>query len=190
MVRFNGFEKTLDLSVWKELCEKYGKPQQICRGEYFVHNGEVLDKVGWIVSGVFKHTLMVSDGKDKTVGFTFSDTLLANYESVMYSKEIRTDIIALEDSELLVAPAKAMRDKLLGDPILHTQFIQSLFDQLYECFLDFYRYSPEQRYKKLLECYPQISNIVPYGDIASYLNISRRQLQRIRYNMDSQKSER
>ncbi len=45
MVRFNGFENTLNLSVWKELCEKYGKPQQICRGEYFVHNGEVLDKI-------------------------------------------------------------------------------------------------------------------------------------------------
>ncbi len=189
MVRFNDFEKTLDLSVWKELCEKYGKPQQICRGEYFVHSGEVLDKFGWIVSGVFKHTLTASDGIVKTIGFTFSDTLLSNYESVMYSKKMRTDIIALEDSELLVAPADVMRDKLLGDPTLHTQFIQSLFDQLYECFLDFYRYSPEQRYKKLLERCPQIINIVPYGDIASYLNISRRQFQRIRYNMDSKKSE-
>lgn len=180
MVRFNAFEESIDFSFWKEVCEKHGKPQQICRGEYFVHSGEVMKNVGWILSGGFKNSLTASDGSIRTVGFVFADSILANYESVMLDKKMQTDIVALEASEVIVAPAKIMRERLLCDPTRHTQFIQALFEQLYEQFLDFYRYTPEQRFTRLLERCPQITSFVPYSEIASYLNISRRQLQRIR----------
>ena len=52
--------------------------------------------------------------------------------------------------------------------------------QLYDQFLDFCSHTPAQRDFLLLDCYPRITEIPSYGDIASYLNISRRQLQRIR----------
>lgn len=185
MVKFNAFEKSIDFSFWKEICEKYGKPQQVCRGEYFVHSGVVMKNVGWILSGGFKHSLTASDGSNKTVGFVFADSILANYESVMLAKKMQTDIIALEDSEVIVAPAKILRERLLCDPTLHTRFIQALFEQLYEQFLDFYRYTPEQRFTRLLERCPLIVNLVPYSEIASYLNISRRQFQRIRDKLTS-----
>ena len=55
-----------------------------------------------------------------------------------------------------------------------------LFEQLYDQFLEFSNLTPAQRYLRLLDRYPRITDIASYGDIASYLNISRRQLQRIR----------
>ena len=87
MVRFNTFEESIDFSFWKEVCEKHGKPQQICRGEYFVHSGEIMKNVGWILSGGFKNSLTASDGSNRTVGFVFADSILANYESVMARQE-------------------------------------------------------------------------------------------------------
>ncbi len=102
----------------------------------------------------------------------------------MYSKEMQTDLIALEDSEVLVIPARQIGDILRSDPDLNSHLISTLFEQLYEQFLDFYTNSPTQRFVKLLERYPRITEIASYGDIASYLNISRRQLQRIRENLN------
>ncbi len=55
-----------------------------------------------------------------------------------------------------------------------------LFEQLYDQFLEFSNQTPAQLYLRLLDRYPRITEIASYGDIASYLNISRRQLQKIR----------
>ncbi len=142
-----------------------------------------MEYVGWIVSGGFKYSLTSSNGIDKTIGFALVDSILINYESVMYSKEMQTDLIALEDSEVLVIPARQIGDILRSDPDLNSHMILTLFEQLYDQFLNFYTNSPTQRFVKLLERYPRITEIASYGDIASYLNISRRQLQRIRENL-------
>ncbi len=90
-----------------------------------------------------------------------------------------TDLIALEDSEVLVIPTRQIGDISRNYADLNSHLILNLFDQLYDQFIDFYTNSPTQRFVKLLERYPHISEIASFGDIASYLNISRRQLQRI-----------
>ena len=169
-----------DFSFCKEMFEKFGERRLIGRGEYLARSGEVMEYAGWIVSGGFKYSLMSSDGNDKVIGFSLDDSLLTDYESVMHSTKIRTDIIALENSEVIVIPAKIMREKLNLDHELNMNLMMGLFEQLYDQFLDFCSHTPAQRYLRLLDRYPRITEIASYGDIASYLNISRRQLQRIR----------
>ena len=98
----------------------------------------------------------------------------------MYSTKMRTDIIDMEDSEVIVIPAKIMREKLNHDHELNMNLMMGLFEQLYDQFLEFSNLTPAQRYLRLLDRYSRIADIASYGDIASYLNISRRQLQKIR----------
>lgn len=78
MAQFNAFEEAIDFSFWRELCETYGELRRYRRGEYFVRAGEVLRKVGWIVSGGFRHSLIDNSGNAKTVGFVFEGSVLAN----------------------------------------------------------------------------------------------------------------
>ncbi len=144
-----------------------------------------MEFVGWIVSGGFKYSLTASNGIDKTIGFALVDSILINYESLIYSKEMQTDLIALEDSEVLVVPSRQIGDILRSDAELNSHLILTLYEQLYDQFLDFYTNSPTQRFVKLQERYPRITEIASYGDIASYLNISRRQLQRIKESLSS-----
>ncbi|MDE6637615.1 MAG: cyclic nucleotide-binding domain-containing protein [Muribaculaceae bacterium] len=68
----------------------------------------MMEYAGWIVSGGFKYSLMASDGNNRVIGFSLSDSLLINYESVIHSTKMRTDIIALEDSEVIIIPAKIL----------------------------------------------------------------------------------
>lgn len=180
MAQFNAFEEAIDFSFWKELCEKHGKPRHFRRGEYFVRTGEVLKNVGWIVSGGFKHSLTDNSGNAKAVGFVFEGSILANYVSAILHKKMPTDIIALEDSDVLIIPASIIRERLMCDPTLHIRFLDALFEQAYEHTLNDYRSTPEQRYRQLMVRYPRLFEVVSLGEIATYLNISRRQLHRIR----------
>ena len=73
-----------------------------------------------------------------------------------------------------------MREKLNHNHGLNMNLMMGLFEQLYDQFLDFCSRTPAQRDLRLLDRYPRIIEIASYGDIASYLNISRCQIQRIR----------
>ena len=86
---------------------------------------------------------------------------------------MRTGIIALEDSEVIVIPAKILREKLNRDHELNMNLMMGLFEQLYDQFLEFSNQTPAQGYLQLLDSYPRITEIASYGDIALYLNISR-----------------
>ena len=90
-------ENTVDFSFCKEVFEKFCERRLIGRGEYFARSGEVMEYAGWIVSGTFKYSLMASDGNNRVIGFSLDDSLLIDYESVMHSTKMRTDVIALED---------------------------------------------------------------------------------------------
>ena len=46
--------------------------------------------------------------------------------------------------------------------------------------IDMYRFSPVERYTKLVERIPGLLTLVPLKELASYLSVSRRQFQRIR----------
>lgn len=178
--QFNAFEEALDFTFWRELCEKHGTMRHLRRGEYFARTGEVLRNAGWIVSGGFKHSLIDNSGNAKTVGFVFEGSVLANYISSMHGKKIPTDIIALEDSDVLVIPASLIRERLMFDPTLYIKFLDALFEQAYGHVLNTYRFTPEQRYRRLLARYPRLFDLVSLGEIATYLNISLRQLHRFR----------
>ncbi len=169
----------VDFSLCKEVFEKLGERRPFSRGEYFAPSGEEMEHAGWIVSGGFKYTLTSSDGNNRVIGFSLDDSILIDYESVMHSTKTRTDIIALEDSEVIIIPAKILREKLNCDHELNMNLMMGLFEQLYDQFLVFCSQTPAQRYLRLLDRYPRIKEIASYGDIASYLNISRRQIRRI-----------
>lgn len=180
MARFNVFENGIDFSPFENLCCTKGSPRTYCRGEFFAHTGEVIKRVGWIESGSFKHCLIDDTGGQKSVGFVFAGSALANYTSAVLRKPVPTDIIALEDSKVYEIPVNLFNNLLLDNPGLNLSLAQGLFAHAYDMLLDNYRYSAHRKYDLLLERYPRIFNLVPLSEIASYLNISRRQLHRFR----------
>ena len=146
-------------SSCKKVLEKFGELRLFSRGEYFARSGEVMEYAGGIVSGGFKYSLMSSDGNNRVIGFSLDDSLLIDYESVMHSTKMRTDIIALEDSEVIIIPAKILREKLNCDHELNMSLMMGLFEQLYDQFLEFCSHTPAQRYLRLLDRYPQLTEI-------------------------------
>ena len=57
---------------------------------------------------------------------------------------------------------------------------EQLFNQIYLRYINLYRYTPEKRYIQLIERYPDIIQLIPLKEIASYLKITPIHLSRIR----------
>lgn len=57
---------------------------------------------------------------------------------------------------------------------------EQLFLQTYSRYLDLYRLTSEERYLQLLERCPEILQLVPLKEIASYLKITPTHMSRIR----------
>ncbi|MDE6540527.1 MAG: Crp/Fnr family transcriptional regulator [Muribaculaceae bacterium] len=179
MAQFNFFEDRIDFSFWREICMEHGELCTYRRGEYFARAGEVLKQSGWIVSGGFKHSITDSSGMVKAVGFVFADSPLSNYHSVILGKAMPVDIIALENSDVWEVKTHHLRHALDRNPDLQLGLIRAMFEQCYDTLLGTYRSSKEERYQQLLNRCPRIFELVSATDIATYLNISRRQLYRI-----------
>lgn len=117
-----------DLSLCNEVFEKLGEGRLISRGEYFARSIEVMEYAGWIVTEGFKYSLMSSDGNYRVIGFSLYESLLTDYESGMHSTKMLTDILALEDTEVIVIPAKIMREKLNHNQELNINLMMGQFE--------------------------------------------------------------
>lgn len=78
-----------------------------------------------------------------------------------------------------------IRERLMLDPTLYIKVLDALFEQVYGQVLNVYSSTPEQRYRQLLSRYPRLFELVSLGEIATYLNISRRQLHRFLETMSA-----
>jgi CRP-like cAMP-binding protein len=180
MSGFNAFEKSIDFSLVRELCCNEGTLTRYRKGEHFATAGEIIKRVAWIKTGSFRHSLIDHDGTEKSVGFVFSGSMLANYISAVMKRPLPTSITAIEDSEVYEVAVSRFRELLFNDPTFSLTLAQGLFAQAYEIILDRYRNTPRQNYELLLSRCPKLFELVPLNEIASYLNISRRQLHRWR----------
>ena len=95
------------------------------------------------------------------------------------------DHVPADEVDMLLEINKAgfsfINDVPLEEKLKYTMnLIMGLFEQLYEQFLEFNNLTPAQRYLQLHDRYPRITETASYGDIASFLSISLRQLQTIR----------
>ena len=90
--------------------------------------------------------------------------------------------------------SSAARDRSWGSSVILKQLFEEtienqrvariaaeqLFFQTYTRYLDMYRLTPEERYDKLLERYPEVLQFISLKEIASYLNITPVHMSRIR----------
>lgn len=181
MVNFNPYIDKIDVDFWRELCTKEGKLCQYKKGDYFLHRGEMTRKVwGFIKKGYFKYSVTDSDGDTHITGFSFCDTPLGDYSSLIMKTPAVTDIIAATDAEVLVCNRNIVDELFEKDFKLHSVISDGFFHQTYDRFLNLYRQSAKERYIHILENCPDILQNITLKEMASYLQITPTHLSRIR----------
>jgi len=169
-----------------EELERLCKSKLIKKGENFIFAGEVPEKFGFNLKGLFRYFYIDNDGNDYTKWFCTENNFIISYSAMILKRESYFYIEALEDSNILVINYNEWQ-KLLNNNIDLNLLKVALLEKIYiikenrekEFLLD----SAENRYKIILKEFPNLEKRVKQYHIASYLGITPESLSRIRANL-------
>jgi CRP/FNR family transcriptional regulator, anaerobic regulatory protein len=148
------------------------KPGKACKYLWFMTNGAV------------RYFYTNDQGKEMNTWFSLDTQIITDTTSFVNQTPAQESIQLIEDSEMYAIEYTAIQRLLKKHhsfalwyiKLVELHYVSQIEDRLADLqFLD-----AKQRYQKLLSLYPDITNRVSLGNIASYLNITQETLSRIR----------
>ncbi|REC44173.1 Crp/Fnr family transcriptional regulator [Chryseobacterium pennipullorum] len=157
--------------------------RKVHKNDYFIQEGERCREVAFIKSGIFRSFYTSDTGKDTTFCFRFPNSMIAAYSSFISGCLSKESMQAITDAELMVLKKEKV-DQLVQNNINWIRFLKIIAEQEYleleRRFFQLQRDTASQRYKTLIEHYPDYIQNISLQYLASYLGISQRHLSRIR----------
>jgi CRP-like cAMP-binding protein len=160
-----------------------------CWDEYAFARGHVISPVGrvedrfYVVKQGVQRLSFPHDGNDHCVGFAYNGSWSGEYASFVTRSPARFELMAVTDSVLVGithAHLQALYSKLrvmerFGRLILEELLVGRACREMEQLSL-----SAEERYDRLLQRSPQLLQLVPQKDIASYLRMTPETFSRLR----------
>lgn len=183
MIDFNSYIKGLDLSRLTEYCINHGRLTQYAKGDYFIKAGEESRFIGYVKCGYFNYMVHnSSEQKDCITGFAFDGEFVGDYPNCLSGKTSEVAIVAGTSCKVYMLEGGELCKLLDSDDMrnLKQTIFEHLFSQVYTQYLDTYRVTTRERYKRLLLRCPEIVQSINLKDIASYLKVTPTTISNIR----------
>lgn len=166
----------------RKLLMRHSSLLRIPKGSVMMAQGKKVTDLYFINKGMVRlHSLVA--GEDTTIDFIpeheFASTVIyiLNQHPSVYALDALTEVTALHWTREDVL---YLREKVSCAAALETALQLRLLTWIQERELDVLNLTPEQRYEKLFDTYPEVVQQVPLRYIASYLGIHQDSLSRIR----------
>ncbi len=182
MARLNDFMVRADLTPFIDYCREFGRKVSYRKGESFVDEGTVCKKVALICSGYFKYATFDSAANERIIGFGFENEIITDFvRSFQFNEPAWTSIIAGSDSVVLQVSLNEVRKYFMHhQPDFIAQLSKHVLQEAYSRYLLMHTLSSAERFRAIYPRLADVINLIPNHELASFLAISRRQLQRIR----------
>ncbi len=181
--QFNTYKEGLDLELLREYSMEYGERRSFLHSETLEAMGEPAQWVAYVERGYFKYMVHNGEeGKDYCTGFAFEGEFVADYPNCLCSKISEVTIVAGTSSKVFQIQGKDLCSLLVSANMrdLKQAISDHLFAQIYTQYLDSYRMTTRERYKRLLSRCPEIIQCISLKDIASYLKVTPTTISNIR----------
>lgn len=179
MYPFNTYTIGIELSSLKDYCIRHGEMKKFSRGDLFETEGMCTHCIGYITNGNFKYIVRNEvEGKNYISGFAFCGELVADFPNCLSRLPAVVSIVAMGNSEVYIIDGKKLFNVIDNQTIGH--IYERLFEQIYSQYLDTYRMTTRERYKRLLLRCPEIVQSINLKDIASYLKVTPTTISNIR----------
>ena len=168
-----------ELEVFLGLCHQ----RTFAKNTVILLPGVVPQEVFFIKKGLIRIIVTELEGHEHTIHFAMENQFITDYSSFILRHPALYSMQALEDTEVVVLPRKAIE---WGYQNLHEgEKMGRLVAEFYFIYQDnriknLYARSPKERYDAISEVFPNIHHRVPQHMIASYLGISPVHLSRIK----------
>lgn len=179
---FNSYMNGLDYSDFKNLFQEKGTLRTYRKKDFFVRQGAISRFTGWVDNGIFQYTYLDEEGTECIVGYAFPNEFVCDYSSFMKEKASLVNIQAITDCtvrELSYHDVVEYWETNYETQRFGRLAAESLFEMIYKRLLDFYC-TPETRYLRLIKRCPNLKEVVPLKNIASFLGVTPETVSHIR----------
>jgi CRP-like cAMP-binding protein len=153
------------------------------KGDYFIQEGSVCQKIAFVESGVLRHFVVSERGDDTTYCFSFPGQFVTAYSSLISYQPTLENIQAITDVEVNMVHKSALERAfannanwlLFGKAMAEKEYIY-----LEKRVFSLLKYHAKQRYWNLLRDNPDYIQSIPLQYLASYLGVTQRHLSRLR----------
>ncbi|MCM4161233.1 Crp/Fnr family transcriptional regulator [Antarcticibacterium flavum] len=158
-------------------------PKKLRKKRFVLQDGDPCKYTIFVEKGLLRSYTIDEKGSDHILQFAMQGWWSADLYSFLTGEPSEYNIEALEDSELLLITKPSWDILLENVPAFERYFrilIQNNLIATQRRLMGTFSTTAEERYQKLLEDFPDISQRVPQHMIASYIGITRETLSRIR----------
>jgi CRP-like cAMP-binding protein len=174
-----------------EYCKTLFIPKKLRKRQYLLQEGDVCRYTAFVEKGMLRTFTVDEKGNEPILQFSFEGWWIADLLSFFTEEPSIYNIEALENCELLLITKPSWNQLLEKVPAFERYFrilIQNNLIATQRRLMSSLSESAEEKYKKLIENFPDCLHRVPQHMIASYLGITPETLSRIRGQLASVKS--
>jgi len=158
-------------------------PLNLKQNDFFLKQGKVSDKIGFVISGLLRTYRYDDQGEEVTTQFYPAGSLVISFESFNHQVPSDENIVASTDAALMVIAYDKQKELYQKIPAWN-QICRDLADvksrEMIERSLQFQTLSATERYRRFCHDHPEVIKVAPLRHIASFLGIDIATLSRIR----------
>ena len=158
-------------------------PENIKANNYFLKQGRISDKIGFVKNGLFRAFFYNDEADEITTQFYPTGSIIIPFNSFNNQTPSKENIIAVDNVELMVISYQKQKE-LYGKILQWNLICKDLADyksrEMIERAIQFQTLSATERYNLFCNQFPEVIQKVALRHIASYLGIDIATLSRIR----------
>ena len=198
-VAFTFMHEHLDISLktkvalttaeW-ETVKSFFIPKKLRKRQYLLNAGDVCQYFCFVEKGLLRSFNVDKHANEHVVQFALEGWWISDMGSFLSGDNAVYNIEAIEDAELLLLTKQAMDDMLNAIPKMERYFrllMQNNIVVLQRRILGTLSLSAEEKYKRMMQLYPDILQRSPQQYVASFLGITPETLSRVRKQVSSSK---
>jgi CRP-like cAMP-binding protein len=151
---------------------------------FLLKQGKLCKHIWFMTQGAVRYFYTNDQGKELNTWFSLDQQIITAPPSLVNQTPSQESIQLIEDSEMYSIEYTALQSLLQKHHSFALWYIKSIelhyVSQVEDRIADLQFLDAKQHYQKLLNLYPDITNRISLGNIASYLNITQETLSRIR----------
>ena len=166
----------------EELIKSSFKSLILKKHDFFLKEGEVNKSIGFLNKGLVRY-FVYKDDEESTFEFTKQGEFIADYQSFNNRAISFQNIQAIENCELLIIDYPSVQNifnSTKNGNLIGRLIIEHRFDVMVNQLLAIYMQNHEERYKRFISEYSDLTQRIPQYLIASYVGVKAQSLSRIR----------